>query len=423
MSIFCRVKFVLALVLTSNFLCLSAQAEGLVVPLGGNAYVTHMKNGGDELINDSGLHNWNSRQAIVSIYFRPNSAGSLQLSVKGSLDSGTSTIKVSINGESQLVNLKKAASFTIPVGNFVIPKAGYVRVDLQGVSKSGAFFADVSGLELTGPAVAGGAVFADDPANFYFSLRGPSVHLGYEVPKDTEYFYSELTVPKEQDTVGSYYMANGFSAGYFGIQVNSTTERRVLFSVWDPVSLAKKGNGVVVGKFGGEGTGGQSYLNYPWVAGETYRFITRAQPTRDGATLYSAWFSRVPHDPQLPAEIDGSDWKFIATWRYSNGAQYVVDAYSFLECFESTLGYQGRQALYGNQWARSKSGRWTEITSASFTVDDTGKKRQRLDYFGRVIGDQFQLRNGGFSNETPVAPTLVRQSSRRAPDVDVTTLP
>ena len=29
-------------------------------------------------------------------------------------------------------------------------------------------------------------------------------------------------------------MANGSREGYFGIQVNSTEERRVLFSIWSP---------------------------------------------------------------------------------------------------------------------------------------------------------------------------------------------
>lgn len=51
-----------------------------------------------------------------------------------------------------------------------------------------------------------------------------------------EWFYSEITVPKSNDVIGSYFMANGFAEGYFGIQVNSASERRVLFSVWSPYS-------------------------------------------------------------------------------------------------------------------------------------------------------------------------------------------
>jgi hypothetical protein len=39
------------------------------------------------------------------------------------------------------------------------------------------------------------------------------VHLSYTVPTETnvEYYYNELTVPKDEDVIGSYFMANGFS--------------------------------------------------------------------------------------------------------------------------------------------------------------------------------------------------------------------
>jgi hypothetical protein len=37
--------------------------------------------------------------------------------------------------------------------------------------------------------------------------------------QEIEWFYSELTVPEGSDVIGSYFMANGFSEGYFGIQV------------------------------------------------------------------------------------------------------------------------------------------------------------------------------------------------------------
>ena len=72
--------------------------------------------------------------------------------------------------------------------------------------------------------------------NFYFGKRGPSVHFGYEFPNniDIKWFYNELTVPTGTDPIGSYHMANGFTEGYFGMQRNSATERRILFSLWSP---------------------------------------------------------------------------------------------------------------------------------------------------------------------------------------------
>lgn len=65
-------------------------------------------------------------------------------------------------------------------------------------------------------------------------------------------------------------MAIGFNGGYFGMQVNSASERRILFSVWSPqdtndpnsvlpenaVLLVEKGKDTIAKEFGGEGSGG-----------------------------------------------------------------------------------------------------------------------------------------------------------------------
>ena len=141
---------------------------------------------------------------------------------------------------------------------------------------------------------------------FYWGRRGPSVHLRYSVPqgKALTYAYSELTVPETLDPLGTFYMANGFGEGYFGMQVNGPSERRVLFSIWSPfrtdnpreipadqrIVALGKGNGVHLGEFGNEGSGGQSYLIYPWKAGRTYRFLTEVIPTGNQETTYTSWF-------------------------------------------------------------------------------------------------------------------------------------
>src|SRR5690606_23783892 len=131
-------------------------------------------------------------------------------------------------------------------------------------------------------------------------------HLGYTIPttEDVSYYYSEVEVPEGSDPIGSYFMANGFGEGYFGFQVNSESERRILFSVWSPFStddpnsipddekiiLNKKGPEVHTGEFGNEGSGGQSYLKYNWKAGNTYKFLLKGQPDGNGKTDYTAWF-------------------------------------------------------------------------------------------------------------------------------------
>ena len=58
-----------------------------------------------------------------------------------------------------------------------------------------------------------------------------SVHLFYTAA-EADWFYNELTV--EQSTPGTYFMACGFSHGYFGMQELTNGKKVVLFSVWDP---------------------------------------------------------------------------------------------------------------------------------------------------------------------------------------------
>jgi hypothetical protein len=388
-----------------------------VVALAGNGFVTSAGSGATEIINNNGLANWTSASTVISIWFHMAAAGNATLSLDAALTgSKTSQIRVTANGTPFDITLTKGRTKTYAVGSIYVPAAGYVRVDLQGIGKSGSYFGDVAALRVnTGTALN----YANDAANYYWSRRGPSVHLGYTVPANTEYFYNEVTVPAGEDKIGSYFMANGFNGGYFGIQVNSPAERRVLFSVWDAdngakTTLVRKGPNVVDNSFGGEGTGGQSYLQYNWMAGQTYRFITRVLPDGAGGTDFSAWF----HAPETNA------WRFIATWKRPATTTYHAGVYSFLENFIDTKGYLGRSVQFNNQWARSTGGSWTELVTARFTGDATAANAQRLDYAGGLQNGSFYLRNGGFfSPNVPINQNFTRPAAGQAPTVDVSTLP
>ena len=115
-----------------------------------------------------------------------------------------------------------------------------------------------------------------------------SVHLQWSAA-ESEAFYVEMAV--EQTTPGSYFMACGWSGGYFGIQEVRDGKKVAIFSVWDPtkgddpkavkpeerVELLQEGEGVRIKRFGGEGTGGQCMVDFPWTVGETVRFLVRAE--------------------------------------------------------------------------------------------------------------------------------------------------
>jgi len=412
----------------------AAQDATNTVPLGGNAYVTRPSPVADELIDDTGLHNWDSNKAVVSVYFDVKQPGDLKLALVGTLGGAShSTVKVSVGCQSRLVDLSSTSGGPFDAGSFTVSKPGYVRVDLQGVATDGGYYGDITSLQVSGSATTAGLTYANDPANFYWSRRGPSVHLGFNAPANTEYFYSEITVPVGEDPVGSYYMANGFNVGYFGIQVNSPTERRVLFSVWDPPSggdsttLVRKGPGVTTNGFGGEGTGGQSYLVYNWEAGHTYRFLTRAQLDDAGNTLFSSWFADAASRGQCNAHNShgNCNWHLIATWKYPGVATYLRGLYSFLESFDPDHGYVGRRAVYGNEWAKPAGGSWTELTSAYYDVDPTGLNKQRLDFAGGLKGSNaFYLRNDGFfAKSVASGQTFVRTANGTPPDINLDNLP
>jgi hypothetical protein len=260
--------------------------------------------------------------------------------------------------------------------------------------------------------------------------RGPSVHLGFDVQGrgDIEWFYTELSVPQNNDVIGSYFMAKGFGEGYFGMQVNSDTERKVLFSVWSPfttddpkaipdehkIIVLKKGANVITGEFGNEGSGGQSYLRYNWKAGNTYKFLLQGVPTEDNYTVYTAYFF-------APEE---NKWFLIASFKRPNTSTYLKGLYSFLENFNPNYGDKTRVAYYGNQWVLDTEGNWSELNKIRFTGDNTARKNFRKDYAGGLADKVFYLKNCGFfSDFIPLDRSFTRPLLNQAPEIDFSKLP
>ncbi len=269
--------------------------------------------------------------------------------------SGASKIKVTCGDNTKTVKVKNLAEETIPVGTFGIKKAGYNWIEIQGIAKTGEYFPEIKSILIGGEAVQGKVYFASE--DFYWGRRGPSVHLNYQIPEnagDILYYYNEITVPENNEVLGSYFMADGFGQGYFGMQVNSPTERRILFSVWSPfktddpnaiptdqrIKMLKKGEGVHTGEFGNEGSGGQSYYKFLWKAGTTYKFLLKGQPTGNGETDFTAWF--------FAPEV--GEWKLIASFRRPKTDTYLTRFHSFLENFYTETGNVTRKGLYSNQW-------------------------------------------------------------------------
>lgn len=294
---------------------------------------------------------------------------------------------------------------------------------MKGLTKSGNSFAEISDILISGEAAEGKVYYVKD--DFYWGRRGPSVHLRYDIPdeaKDIVWFYNEITVPEGNDVLGSYFMADGFADGYFGMQVNGPDERRILFSVWSPyktdnpkdipedyrIKLLKKGEDVYTGEFGSEGSGGQSFRKFMWKTGTTYRFLLKGEPSENNSTDYTAYF--------FAPEV--GSWQLIASFRRPKTENYLKSLYSFLENFHTETGFITRHALYSQQWVCTRAGKWYELTSARFTADATAKKESRLDYSGGVENGAFFLKNCGFFNEkTEINTVFSRGITGRQPDI------
>jgi len=345
----------------------------------------------------SGVTGWNNSELKVLWFGEIKIPGTIDCSVALRLPTdATSMLRLTVAGQSRQALVKGIGPdlVTADFGSFDIAKAGYQRFTLESLNLQGQPSGDLDALLLDGP------VAQDAHFNLQPRRNAASVHLVYPMEKDTkvEAFYCEMT--GLEDPIWTYYMACGWHRGYFGMQVNSPSERRIIFSVWDSgneavdrkkvveedrVKLIAKGEGVYAGDFGNEGTGGHSHLKYMWKTGEKQRFIVTAKPTDATHTIYSGYYFH-PEKKQ---------WILISSWKAPKEGGYMRRLYSFSENFGGSNGHVLRKALYGNQWIRTAEGRWVELTTAGFSHDPTGKA-DRLDRFMGLESGQFFLSHGGF---------------------------
>ena len=245
-----------------------------------------------------------------------------------------------------------------------------------------------------------------------------SVHLHFPAP-EADAFYNEMTV--QESVPGSYFMACGFRHGYFGIQELSRGQKVVIFSVWDPtkgddakkvpleerVEVLHQDPDVEVKRFGGEGTGGQSFFKYDWKTGEAYRFLVRVKVEGD-KSAYAGYF-------YLPQE---KTWKHLVTFRTRTGGDRLKGLYSFVEDFrrDTKSAGQVRRATFSNGWVLSTE--WKPLLTARFTASSsTWEAKDTID--AGLVDGRFYLQTGGDTRTTtPLNSKLERpDSDARPPNV------
>ena len=374
-------------------------AQVIVIP-GYTGYAVPVENQEGDLFNfQQKAALWKDPNQVLHYYFYLRKKGTLQVSLLAKNKAAGSLVQVSIPGKIAQITIPKSDKYvSLKVGSTIIKDSGFYEIALEDIRQGGQSVADIQGIELSGTAVPG-MHFNTKPRR-----NAASVHLRYPLPDSAKAvaFYNEITIPVGANEPHSYYMANGFSRGYFGIQIISPTERRVIFSVWDagnePVDRAKvpedkkvqllaTGRDVVADGFGNEGTGGHSHWVYPWKNGTTYGFlVTSMRDTVKMTTIYTGYI----YLPEM------KQWKLLASFKAPMDGGYLKNLYSFVENFSGENGQLQREALYRNQWVQLEDGKWQELTTAVFSTDATGRAGDRIDYGAGESDGQFYLWNGGF---------------------------
>jgi len=247
------------------------------------------------------------------------------------------------------------------------------------------------------------AIFSADAAEAIVAAR--SVHAWHPAPA-AEWMYGEVSVEKSVN--GSYFCAIGFSCGYCGIQQLYDGSKVAIFSVWDPGnpfdfgakadSVDEKirtknlyaGEGVTIGRFGGEGTGGKSMMPFDWKIGETYRFAVNVRRDGQNRAAFTGYVYR-----------NGS-WFKIATFStlQTKGDPAIRNVYSFVEDFRRTeeSRMQVRRASFLNFFAKPVGGEWMAVEDGRFTAD--GNKIMTVD--AEIVPNGFTLTTGGTTENSHV---------------------
>jgi hypothetical protein len=367
---------------------------------------------------ERGVPGWKDAKQSVLWFGELKKAGKLDAGIVVSLPEGTSQpvkFTLTVGGKSTEAEASGSGEVTVKFGSFDIPQPGYQKFTLESPAPAG----EIRALLLDGPATEG-AHFNTDPRR-----NAASVHLFYPVPDETEVqaFYCEMT--GVEDPIYTYYMATGFSRGYFGMQVNQTNERRIIFSVWDAAEggdakdrstvkeenhtkLLAKGEGVHASVFGNEGTGGHSHLKYMWKTGEVQRFVVTAKVDGTFTDYSGCWW-----------HPEKKIWMLIASFRAPKDGKHLRGLYSFSENFGGSNGHLLRKARYGNQWIQTSDGKWQELLTAGFSHDGTGKAA-RLDRFMGMENGEFFLSHGGFvEGFTNYGEKFTRPATGKAPMLEL----
>ena len=128
-----------------------------------NSWVYESPSQTNKIITKEGIKNWSNSNSKIRTYFRVEKIGDIHIGLHAKLTSGNSVIKLTFNGISKDVDISKTSSLKkIFAGTFKIDQAGYYYVEIQGISKTGNEFAEISEILIGGEATKGDLYYVKD---------------------------------------------------------------------------------------------------------------------------------------------------------------------------------------------------------------------------------------------------------------------
>jgi len=205
---------------------------------------------------------------------------------------------------------------------------------------------------------------------------GTYTYLGWPVPDGPfagfDSFEWDLT--PELDTSQGYFWAHQFalrgsghpqSGGYVGLQANGLyppgrPAKVAIFSIWN--ALDAQGSGIAK-RFGGEGTGYQTLIRFPWIAGRRYNLRISALSTGQEG---NQWWVGTVRDTATDSEVEIGRIRVPDTW-------HKLDAWSiaWTELFSPPIHRCADMECASSLWANFTANRRTlrpTSTESSFST-------------------------------------------------------
>ncbi len=448
----------------SGFIALGNSAESSCVrkiPFTGNAYVTAMngnintQSGSIMNANTGVLGKWNNSSTTLSFYIAPKDIGTFKLYVNASLPANTTSSKIAftLDGITREITLNSTNLKFYNVGTWNIKKAGYIKLDIKGVSSSpsGSTFANFENFYIAGVSMKNAPTCLTKSLNdsdMRWYRRGHHDTIWYSIPStdNIEWFYTEITPGEGSDFPGAYLCSNSATNFYMGLQEVQSGMKKVWFNVWSSYVIKDESNldeaakiqPLRIGKLAvsdktdascgdlgnncsGEGCGYTvSLCNFEWVQGKTYKTLVHVKPGGSGSSVYTDITGYIT-DPS-------GNWQLIASLRKPGVSHWYGSASSFLENFRPESGFKKRTVSYSNIWYRTNTGTWKAVTgttqSNSWLFKDMGLLGYRNDLSNSVSGNAVVLSiNGYFDGVTGEnLPALSIKNNNSAPNIDFNAL-